>query len=419
MYANIVQGRMYSSYCPICQLPIPTYELERHANSHFEDDELERDMQLAMKIALAPPSPPHCVVQNIKLYPDMPSKSIFRETSEVSTSNNPGSRDREKEVDEKICYIISLQYKATFYKVEGGLIALLKNCLESEAEISTNVISGYVDHFQSIKTEDDGWGCGWRNIQMAASHLLMKRPEARNVLFGGCGFVPDIGSLQRWLEVAWARGFDTVGKNQFGGIIYGSKKWIGTTECASLLRSFGLRARIVDFDGKKRTMNSRLVYGPMDKFVLRRRTDNGDDTDKLENFSSRKYEGGYQVLIDWVWSYFSEHRLTESCKHRVVVTEKMPLYFQHDGHSRTIVGVQVKHQQNGVKEYNLLILDPSHRTETLERSLRENVRWQALLKRGIHTLKKSQYQLCYVDDGLANGEEMEQLKTVDSVLLEF
>lgn len=36
-----------------------------------------------------------------------------------------------------------------------------------------------------------------------------------------------------------------------------------------------------------------------------------------------------------------------------------PLYFQHDGHSRTIIGIQVKHQQNGTKQFNLLILDPS------------------------------------------------------------
>ncbi|GMH09094.1 hypothetical protein Nepgr_010934 [Nepenthes gracilis] len=105
--------------------------------------------------------------------------------------------------------------------------------------------------------------------------------------------------------------------------------------------------KIVDFDGKKRSAN--LVYGPMDKFVLRRRTVNVDNIDKLEDFSSRKYKGSYQVLIDRVWSYFSEHRPTESCMHCAVV-EKMPLYFQHDGQSSTTVGVQVKLQRNGVKE---------------------------------------------------------------------
>lgn len=36
-----------------------------------------------------------------------------------------------------------------------------------------------------------------------------------------------------------------------------------------------------------------------------------------------------------------------------------PLYFQHDEHSRTIIGIQVKYQKNGTNQFNLLILDPS------------------------------------------------------------
>ena len=37
-----------------------------------------------------------------------------------------------------------------------------------------------------------------------------------------------------------------------------------------------------------------------------------------------------------------------------------PLYFQHDGHSRTIVGIQVKYQQSGIPQYSLLVMDPGH-----------------------------------------------------------
>ena len=37
-----------------------------------------------------------------------------------------------------------------------------------------------------------------------------------------------------------------------------------------------------------------------------------------------------------------------------------PLYFQHQGHSRTIIGIQVKNEKNGLKKYNLLVLDPAH-----------------------------------------------------------
>ncbi|KAM1184037.1 hypothetical protein ACFX19_002318 [Malus domestica] len=84
-----------------------------------------------------------------------------------------------------------------------------------------------------------------------------------------------------------------------------------------------------------------------------------------------------------------------------------------------IVGIQVKGQRNGVQQHNLLILDPGHRTADLERSLREKVGWQKFVKRGVQTLKKAQYQLCYIDPGVASGEEKELLKAMESVFLEF
>lgn len=73
--------------------------------------------------------------------------------------------------------------------------------------------------------------------------------ETQNSLFSGCGFVPDILSLQTWLEVAWKAGFDTAGGDMLGNVMQGSHQWIGTTECAALLRFFGLKAQIIDFTG--------------------------------------------------------------------------------------------------------------------------------------------------------------------------
>ena len=76
--------------------------------------------------------------------------------------------------------------------------------------------------------------------------------EIKAALFGGCGYVPDIGALQAWLEAAWAAGFDRSGAEQLGGAVQGSHKWVGTTEAAALLRFFGVRARVVDFRGEWR-----------------------------------------------------------------------------------------------------------------------------------------------------------------------
>ena len=66
------------------------------------------------------------------------------------------------------------------------------------------------------------------------------------------------------------------------------------------------------------------------------------------------------------------------CGDAVVVSEKPPLYFQHEGHSRTLVGVERRQPRPGAPaEVSLLILDPSQATAPLVGALRERRRWQA------------------------------------------
>ena len=72
--------------------------------------------------------------------------------------------------------------------------------------------------------------------------------EFRRKLFNGSGKIPNIEGMQRFIEDAWMAGFDVEGAAQFGGRLVGTREWIGTTEAAALLRYFGLRAVIVDFE---------------------------------------------------------------------------------------------------------------------------------------------------------------------------
>lgn len=100
----------------------------------------------------------------------------------------------------------------------------------------------------------------------------------------------------------------------------------------------------------------------------------------------------------------------------IVLSKRSPLYFQHRGHSRTIVGIEKRRRPGGGHEdMYLLVLDPSQKTGDIVRTLREKSGWQRLLKRGLQTLKHAEYQLCYVDPGLATGEEYESLKVLSSV----
>lgn len=57
-----------------------------------------------------------------------------------------------------------------------------------------------LDHYQQVgrgaRSESGrGWACGYRNIQILAS-ALMEDPLYKQVLFGGCGFVPKVEAIQ-------------------------------------------------------------------------------------------------------------------------------------------------------------------------------------------------------------------------------
>jgi len=95
----------------------------------------------------------------------------------------------------------------------------------------------------------------------------------RRALFEGKGYIPSIPVIQAYIEQAWARGFDEEGAKQLGFSLSGGKKWIGKSglfvlahclathpndahfssslpgsmECAALLRSFGINCTVVDF----------------------------------------------------------------------------------------------------------------------------------------------------------------------------
>ena len=74
-----------------------------------------------------------------------------------------------------------------------------------------------------------------------------------------------------------------------------------------------------------------------------------------------------------------------------VCAGKPPLYFQHDGHSRTVIGIE-RYKPTGGKGkrraecnttcssegylYNLLLLDPSHKTKDLVAAFDTSKGWQ-------------------------------------------
>jgi len=85
---------------------------------------------------------------------------------------------------------------------------------------------------------------------------------------------------------------------------------------------------------------------------------------ELVDFDLKNQSRGVDVVVDWIVDYFSPklsiikstnvHDALRGAS-PIVVTDRMPLILQHDGHSRTIVGYEVAKN----KKVTLLMFDPS------------------------------------------------------------
>ncbi|CAO3653251.1 unnamed protein product [Cunninghamella echinulata] len=188
---------------------------------------------------------------------------------------------------------------------------------------SVYLCSPFTDHI-STGIMDLGWGCGYRNTQMLMTFLQRKK-QAGDILLQQ---VSDISGIQIILERAWKEGFDPQGAKQLHNRVYKTRKWIGTTEVYSILSYLGIRCTILDFH---------RPTGPNDT---------------------------HEALMDWIQDYFqlttSHCSKNSNSNHNnkiVHITNRPPLYLQHSGHSRTVIGIELL--KNGKR--NLIMFDPGRR----------------------------------------------------------
>ncbi|KAK9816663.1 hypothetical protein WJX72_003439 [[Myrmecia] bisecta] len=267
-----------------------------------------------------------------------------------------------------------------------------------------------------------------RNLQMLSA-ALHAEPDWSAVLFQGCGFVPDVRSLQSWLDLAWEAGFDPEGRQQVGRVT-GTRKWIGVTDAAALLRYFGIRARIVDFETKG-TAHECDACGAFPIRGSRYTSSVLPDYDLCEACWRLNRSPGAapflevaqaapisEAILSWVWAYFTEEggqsirAPGQEGGPMVTFAGRPPLFLQHQGHSRTIAGV-VRTQLADRERLDLLVLDPSSRTSHLQHALEAQNKWQDLTLVSGDSLNKS-HQILYVCPGIANPEEREQLKVMQA-----
>ncbi|KAM7195993.1 zinc finger with UFM1-specific peptidase domain protein [Rhypophila sp. PSN 637] len=166
-----------------------------------------------------------------------------------------------------------------------------------------------VQHVSKLKKE--GGFCGYRNIQMLASYI-------NAVNFKGYrhfeGKIPSIFKIQDFIERAWDHGINSAGRLETGGI-KGTRKYIGTPEALAMFR---------------------VLEIPCD----------------AQGFKHREPGKSEALMLDEVEAYFQSG--VQDPTQRVRRTHLPPVYFQHAGHSMSIIGLEK--QNNGGR--SLLVFDP-------------------------------------------------------------
>ncbi|XP_067402733.1 zinc finger-containing ubiquitin peptidase 1 isoform X2 [Emydura macquarii macquarii] len=250
-------------------------------------------------------------------------------------------------------------------KTAGVIEALCRYYQNEIKDVRRVWLSTGVDHFHS-SLGDRGWGCGYRNFQMLLSSLL------RNDLYNDClrgifnnTLIPCIPKIQSMIEDAWKEGFDPQGASHFSNRLHGTKAWIGACEIYSLLTSLRLKCQIIDFH---------KPTGPLST---------------------------HPRLFEWVLSYYSSNRDGGT---KVVCTPKPPIYMQHQGHSRTIVGIEERKNRT----LCLLIFDPGCPSQEMQKLLKQSSDDTSLklFRKFVGSLKNKQYQIVAVDGVLSPEEKV-------------
>ncbi|KAL1259696.1 hypothetical protein QQF64_010273 [Cirrhinus molitorella] len=243
-----------------------------------------------------------------------------------------------------------------------GLMGALYRYYQRDASDFAHVwLCAETDHYSSSEG-DKGWGCGYRNFQMLLSSL--HRLEQYDLLPDS---VPSIPRVQALIEEAWGQGADPQGASHFNHRLRGTRAWIGATEIYAVLTSLSVKARIVDFH---------KPTGPRDT---------------------------HPTMFEWVKQYFS-HPANRSARlpPKVVQTTLPPIYLQHQGHSRSIIGVEQK--VNG--SLCLLLFDPGCAPGEMRRVLSQDTATTIIrrMRKFPGSLKHKQYQVVIVE-GLLTPEE--------------
>ncbi|RKP37900.1 peptidase family C78-domain-containing protein [Dimargaris cristalligena] len=208
--------------------------------------------------------------------------------------------------------------------------------------------------FHSSLRADASWSCGYRNFQTLLSSLIHQLPELATRLHHQ---VPPVVDIQKYLEAAWKLGYDPVGAQQLQHQVVHTTKWIGATEVYCLLQSLNVDCHMIDFIGAS---GQGQTHPLLTDFVVQ----------YYLGLLPRLPQSGASIraLLEANYGRVAAARQQQtrnaSADPPVVLTDRLPLYLQHQGHSRTIIGYEYTPRGR----VNLLVYDPEIMAHQYQRS---------------------------------------------------
>ena len=194
--------------------------------------------------------------------------------------------------------------------------------------------SAAVHHVSKMPKE--GGFCGYRNIQMLISY--MRTSQSTGYEHFSDHKIPSILRLQDMIEHAWDLGFNSAGRIETGGIRL-TRKYIGTPEAQALFSSLNIPCEASAF-----TRNTELeAYENLLLAVL----------DYFRAATPHYHIPASTTDHNPPASYKSPTDVLQP-EGKIILTSRPPIYFQHRGHSMTIVGLEVR--RDGA--INLVVFDP-------------------------------------------------------------
>ncbi|MEE6476097.1 hypothetical protein FKM82_010973 [Ascaphus truei] len=371
--------------CPMCSLVCTSCQiLEEHVNLHLEESRFDegknvRDLELARRLQdeedgrrrAEESQREQAEFQKLQRQFGLDNSGGYKQQSlqnmeraVASGRMQPMEFHRQKaDMMESLAY--GIDDGST--KTSGVMEALCRYYHNAGSEVSRVWLCSQLDHF-SASLGDKGWGCGFRNFQMLLSSLLLN--DAYKDCLQDFRSIPCIPKIQCMIEDAWKEGFDPHGASHFNGRLQGTKAWIGACEMYSLLTSLQFKCRILDF------------HKPSSP------------------------SGTHPLLFEWIWNYYASDIQGTG---RIVCTSKPAIYLQHQGHSRTIVGIEERKN----KTYCLLIFDPGCPSQNMQKLLKQNIDGASLklLRKYAGSLKHKQYQIVAVEGALSPEEKAVRLQT--------